>query len=253
VQLARKAFAPLLLGADHVAYVPRPQLLPGVCLFGQLFDGFRQRVELGDCGVEPQAALLAPSRSAYSLRETPQRAGALRSEFLCTLGDQPLKVLVLLPQSTLQRRYFEMRAGTRQHLFLLERFCDVIGPSAGEGAELVRRVAQRADEEHGNGGEPGGCFQAAADLEAVHIRHQNIEHDEIRRDLDRRFQRQPTAGEGEHSVSRSPQHTVEKVKVVGRIVHHHDGRFHSVPLHSRVLPSFASHCCADERSDCSLS
>ncbi len=61
----------------------------------------------------------------------------------------------------------------------MEGFGDIVHGPQGESPDFVLRLVQGADEQDRNVVCVGICFQAFADLIAVHPRHPDVEQDQI--------------------------------------------------------------------------
>jgi len=124
-----------------------------------------------------------------------------------------------------------VRLHSRQDLLRLKRFGHVVHASGGKGPHLALRVVQRADEDHGNFPEAFILFQPAAYFKTVHLRHHDVEQNQIGFFPFERAERRFSAGEDQHLVPFFVQHRPKKFEVGRGIVDQHDGRLFVVIVH----------------------
>src|ERR1043165_339826 len=75
----------------------------------------------------------------------------------------------------------EVRGGARLDLLDVEGLGDVVHAAGEEGLHLVVGLRERADEDDGDFLEHGVVLQACANLVSVHLRHGDVEEDEVGR------------------------------------------------------------------------
>ena len=91
-----------------------------------------------------------------------------------------------LLQLDLQAAELQVRLDTRVQFFHLKRLGDVIHPADGKRLHLVEVLVEGADEDDGNSLERFIGLQVLAHLIAVHLRHIDVQQDQVRRGLSRR-------------------------------------------------------------------
>ncbi len=130
--------------------------------------------------------------------------------------------LALGDEVALEARDLELVLDAREHLVGLERLGDVVGAAALEGAHLVDGAVVDAEEDDRHAPRRGVLLQPNADLVAVHLRHVDVEHDEVRRRRGRG--RQGTAAAPGHSdvVVMSFEDVDEQIQVPRRVVDDQD-------------------------------
>jgi hypothetical protein len=188
-----------------------------------------------------------PDPHRHAIRQAPEPCLAL-AQFL--LGSPPLlqfqaQLLVgesqfrgsrrhLLFQVRPQPSQFHVRPHPRQQLRPLIRFGDEVRRTQAEPQNPLLQLARCAQENDRN---PAARFirlQAAANLEPVHPRHSDIQHDQLRRRRLYRCQRQLAAVGRPHPVALRRQDIRQKPERVGVVIDHQN-RAHLV----HGLPSTA--------------
>ena len=93
---------------------------------------------------------------------------------------QPFLVFSVLLLELLQ---FKVGGDTREHLFVLEGFGDVIDGADRKPLDLIGRGGQRGHEDDGNISGGGTFFEQAAGGKPIHLRHHHVEEDKIGADI----------------------------------------------------------------------
>ena len=96
----------------------------------------------------------------------------------------------------LQQPQTQVRLDARQHLLFLERLGDVVDGAHPEGLDLVVGALESADEDDRNTLQSIVLFEPSTNVHAGHLRHADIQENEIGRVEDRRFDGEPAAGDG---------------------------------------------------------
>ena len=115
-----------------------------------------------------------------------------------------------------------MGAYTRQYFGLIEGFDDVIQSAGFEGFNFLGRFPQGAYENDGHVPSGGHGLQPAADFEAVHPRHANIEQYQVGHFLRNASQGHLTAVGQANRVSRVCKYIVKQLEVQRDIIHNQD-------------------------------
>ena len=106
----------------------------------------------------------------------------------------------------------------------LERLGDVVDPAEGEGVHLVEVLVQGADEDDGDAAQGRVGLEVAADLVPVHLRHVDVEEDQVGRVFSRRQQRQLAARDRADLVASGLEHPGQDLEVGRDVVHDQDAR-----------------------------
>src|SRR5579859_2580763 len=106
---------------------------------------------------------------------------------------QILQVVRVQFQLSLQTVDLEMSLYARLHLVHLERLCYIVDATALESLHSVAGVAKGAEEDNRNRGESLIRLQQVAHLETAHLRHVDVEQDQVGRVADGCFERQASA------------------------------------------------------------
>ena len=139
-----------------------------------------------------------------------------------------------LLQLDLQAAELQVGLDTRVQFFHLERLGDVIHPADGERLHLVQVLVEGADEDDGDPPEVFIGLQVLAHLIAVHLRHVDVQQDQVRGILPGRQQRQFAARDGSGLVPAILEHAGQDLEVGRDVVHHQDvGRPADGPLLDR--------------------
>ena len=115
-----------------------------------------------------------------------------------------------------------MRFNPRMQFFHLKRLRDVIHAAGGERLDLIHLLGESADEDDGNSLELFVGFKVFAHLVAVHLRHIDVEQNQVRRIAPRCQQRQFTGGNRANPVAAVLEHAGQYLEIGGRIVHDQD-------------------------------
>ena len=82
-----------------------------------------------------------------------------------------------------------------QHLLLLERLADVVDAAGAKCLDLVVGALKCADEDDRNIAQARVLLELSADLQAGHLRHEDVHQNEIRRVRGRRLDGKSAAGD----------------------------------------------------------
>ncbi len=94
-----------------------------------------------------------------------------------------------------------MRFHPGAYFLELERLGYVVHRAHVEGPHFVQGFAQGRQEQHGDLAQLVVLLQAPTDLVAVHLRHHDVEEDEIRWLTGSGLERQPAVGHGAYLVA----------------------------------------------------
>ena len=134
----------------------------------------------------------------------------------------------------------KMGCDTGEHLVHPERLGDVIHPAALKRRDLIRSITQRTDEKHRNSFQPVVCFQTSTDFKTVHVRHVDVEQDQVGGRAPGGLQSRLPASSRTDFVSLRFEHFGEQFQIGRGVVHNQNVwlffggqqlRFH------RILPS----------------
>ncbi len=179
-------------------------------------DAVADRVRGLDAGaddylVKPFALKELKARLRALLRRTGPETGAV-----LRCGDLMLDPLA----HEVRRGAPQPRAHACQQLLERERLDEVVVGARVEPADAIGdRVARCQDE---NRRAVAGGAQPAADLEPVDVRHQQVEHERVRRRHRHRVERGAAVGRERHLVAVEPQRPVDGVAHGGLVVGHED-------------------------------
>ena len=112
-----------------------------------------------------------------------------------------------------------MRFDTRVQFFHLKRLGDVIHSAGGKRLYLVQLLGESADEDDGNPLELVIRFEVFAHFVAVHLRHIDVQQDQVRGIASRREQRQLAAGNGADFIPAVLEHAGQHLEIGGGVVH----------------------------------
>ena len=115
-----------------------------------------------------------------------------------------------------------MRLDAGVQFLHLERLGDVIHPAGGERLHLVQLLGEGADEDDRDPLERVVGLEVFAHLVAVHLRHVDVQQDQVRGVAPGRQQRQLAAGDGADLVPAVLEHAGQHLEVGGGVVHDQD-------------------------------
>ena len=127
-----------------------------------------------------------------------------------------------LLQLDLQAAELQVRFDAGVQFFHLKRLGDVIHPADGKRLHLVQLLGEGADEDDGNPLEIVVGLEVLAHLVAVHLRHIDVQQDQVRRILPRRQQRQLAARDRADLIPAILEHAGQHLEIGGDVVHHQD-------------------------------
>ena len=130
---------------------------------------------------------------------------AERSEFF--------KLFIALLQFPPLSAQFQVRSHARMDFFELEWLSYIVHTADGKRLDLVNCLTQRANEDDRYFFQPVVCFQLFAYFISIHLRHQDIQQDEIRRFYLSHLQRKFTTWHRTHLVSLFLQHSRKELQV----------------------------------------
>jgi hypothetical protein len=139
-----------------------------------------RRPESGACGADPHVESVAGGRGHY-LRITLQRTLSLNGR---------------RAEETLDRR---------EHFVWCARLREKGGTSGRRGARAVARVHTRRDHDDRKAGSSGNASKPLEKLEAIHVRHSEIEHHDIRTAVGNHPQRGPRIRQSFDFESKHPK------------------------------------------------
>ena len=117
-----------------------------------------------------------------------------------------------------------MDADAREDLVDLERLRDVVSAASLECLDLVRRRAERGQEDDRDLAELFALLETGADLVTVHLGHGDVEEDDLWRVAPRGEQRVTSVRHGPHLVRVLAQHAREQLQVLERVIHDENAR-----------------------------
>src|SRR6185369_5919808 len=103
----------------------------------------------------------------------------LCNQLRCALPDTILHLGFCLTQGKLQLPDRQMCLNPGKDLLFLERLCNVVDTAGIEAFHLTRSLIKRTYENHGNVFKGGVGFQLSAGLESIHVRHDDIEKNQL--------------------------------------------------------------------------
>ena len=109
-----------------------------------------------------------------------------------------------------------------QHLLFLERLANVVDAAGVKCLDLVVRTLKRADEDDGNIVQARVLLELSADLQAGHLRHEDVQQHKIRRVRCCRLDSEPAAGDRSGLEAAASQNSAQKPQALGCIVHNQD-------------------------------
>ena len=115
-----------------------------------------------------------------------------------------------------------MRLDAGVQFFHLERLGEVVHPADGERLHLVQLLGEGADEDDGDPLERVVGLEVFAHLVAVHLRHVDVEQDQVRGIASGRQQRQLAAGDGADLIPAVLEHAGQHLEIGGGVVHDQD-------------------------------
>ena len=127
-----------------------------------------------------------------------------------------------LLQLDLQAAELQVGLDARVQFFHLERLGEVIHPADGEGLHLVQLLGEGADEDDGDPLELVVGLEVFAHLVAVHLRHVDVQQDQVRGIAPRRQQRQLAAGDRADLIPAVLEHAGQHLEIGGGVVHDQD-------------------------------
>ena len=115
-----------------------------------------------------------------------------------------------------------MSLDARVQFFHLEWLGEIIHPANGKRLHFVQLLGESTDEDDGNRLEIVVGFEVFAYLVAVHLRHIDVQQDQVRGIAPRRQQRQLAAGYGADFIPAVLEHTGQHLEIGGGVVHYQD-------------------------------
>ena len=115
-----------------------------------------------------------------------------------------------------------MSLDTRVQFFHLKRLGEVIHPAEGKCFHFVQLLGKGADEYDGNPLELVIGFEVFADLVSVHLRHIDVQQDQVRGIAPRRQQRQLAAGNRSDFIPAVLEHAGQHLEIGRGVVHYQD-------------------------------
>src|SRR5581483_1144758 len=164
---------------------------------------------------------------------------------------------VLVLEKIRNRLQLQLRADAREHDRRGEGLGNVIHGTGIEALLLVLDLRLGGEEHHRDGGGAQVGLEPAADFEAAHSGHHDVEQDEIRHRVRRRNLQRALAIRGNLDVVPVPQQAVHQSQVLRRIVDNeyglpvglaHDTTSSSLTPRSAV--AWRSECSAASKSKC---
>jgi hypothetical protein len=163
----------------------------------------------GHCAVTKKNSVGAVSRLAKELLS--------HREFVLQLVVAPLKVFLQIADG-------KVRSDPGEHFLRLERLVDEIDRAELETPHLLAWLRQRRQKDDCAVACDGISLQKGARLEAVHIRHHDIQQDQVRDDTLRDGDRVFAAPCGEQAVTMTFERLIQHLKVRGVVIHQQDLR-----------------------------
>ena len=115
-----------------------------------------------------------------------------------------------------------MSLDPRLHLLELKRFCDVIDAAGPESLHLRLEIVHCAEKDHRNAGQVRVALESPADLKAVHLRHVDVQQNQLGRVAGCRRQSQAAPGKRTHCMLLWPKHVFQQLQIRGLVVHQHE-------------------------------
>ena len=163
---------------------------------------------------------------ARDFGQPPRQQAALHPAGQLQVELEPLtcqfQVATVFLQFDLQAAKLQVRLDAGVQLFHLKRLGEVIHPADGKGFHLVQLLGERADEDDGNPLELIICFEALAHFVAVHLRHIDVQQDQVRGIAPCRQQGQFAARNGADFIAAVLEHAGQHLEIGVGVVHHQD-------------------------------
>jgi len=163
----------------------------------------------GHCAVTEKSSVGAVSRLAKKLLS--------HGQFVLELVVAAAKVLLKIADR-------QVRSDPCEHFLRLERLVDEIDRAELETPHLLAWLRQRREKNDRAVAGDGICLQARTRLEAVHLRHHDIQQDQIRDDTLRDGERVFAAPGREQAVAVTLERLIQDLKVRGVVIHQQDLR-----------------------------
>ena len=163
---------------------------------------------------------------ARDFRQSLRQEAALYAAGQLQIELEPLtcqfQVAAVFLQLDLQPAELQVRLDTGVQFFHLERLGEVIHSAGGERFDLVQLLGESADEDDGNSLELVVGLELFAHFVAIHLRHIDVQQDQVRRIASRRLQRQLAAGNGADFIAAVLEHAGQHLEIGGGVVHGQD-------------------------------
>ena len=128
----------------------------------------------------------------------------------------------------------EVGADAGEDFARLRRFGHVVDGARREALDLVGGLGERGHEDDGDVARFGLRLEAAAGLNAVEVRHEDVHQDQVRLVFGRQAQRARAVRGGHDPVAVARDDVAEHLEAHGIVVHQQDG--HLAFGHVRALP-----------------
>jgi hypothetical protein len=127
----------------------------------------------------------------------------------------------------------QVRAHARHHDRRADRLGDVVHRAQRQATGLVLDLGHRGEEDHRDALGLRVALQPLGILRSVHLRHHDVEQDQVRRALRNRDLQGALAAVGDLDAIFVLEQAAHQHQVVGRVVHHQHGGSFRARVHGR--------------------